>query len=286
MSVVWTTIALVALLLPGIFFFIGVATYERFSREIIRSGAVSELALATVVAIVIHTILVTSLSAAGFRLSAFFSPLAEYAAVTPTELVHRIATRLMPAVLYLIASTASGFVLGCAVAIGIVRGWLRFLAKHKWVYDIIDRDRKGGIVTAFVMTTTIEDNKVLMYRGRLHEIFLLEDGKVSYVILKDCARFYMNFGESGLTTGRQLDIFQRVPAAQRRIWDYLMIDGSNIANILFDPNPVTVKATDEGAKALQLAVRSHRSALENLRRASTIAKRAADSPSTDAKPGE
>lgn len=225
----------------------------------------SELALATVVAIIIHTILLSTMSAFfGFRLSTFVGPIAEYATISPTDLVHRIADRLVRAVFYLIASTASGFLLGGAVAVGIVNGWLRFLAKHKWVYDIIERDRKGGIVTAFVMTTTIQDNKVLMYRGRLHEIFLLEDGKVSYVILKNCARFYMNFGDSGLTTGRQLDIFQGA-GAQRRVWDYLMIDGSNIANILFDPSAQTIKATDEGTKALSAALQAYQEGLDNFK---------------------
>jgi hypothetical protein len=290
MSVVWTTIALVALLLPGIFFFIGVATYERFSREIIRSSAVSELALATVVAVSIHTTLISLLSAlVGFRLSGFISPLAEYATIPAAELVHRITSRLIPAIVYLMAATASGFCLGAVVAIGIVTGWLRFLAKHKWVYDIIERGRKGGIVTAFVMTTTVEDSKVLMYRGRLHEIFLMEDGKVSYVILKNCARFYMNFSETDLTTGKQLEIFRAAPAT-RRVWDYLMIDGSNIANIIFDPSVHTIKATDEGTRALIAAIKARTEATERLRRATSAAldraANAASNPSTVVKPDE
>jgi hypothetical protein len=290
MSVVWTTIALVALLVPGIFFFIGVATYERFSREIIRSGAVSELALATVVAIIIHTVLIVLLSAfVGFRLSAYVAPVAEYATISHVELVRRLSAKLMPTIVYLLVSTACGFGLGVLVAVGIVGGRLRFLAKHKWVYDIIDRDRHGGSVTAFVMTTMTEDSKVLMYRGRLHEFFMLEDGKISYVILKDCARFYMNFGDDGLSTAKQLDIF-RGATAQRRVWDYLMIDGSNIANILFDPSAQTIKTTDEGLKALMAAVKAqreimdkaHREAVEKIKRATAAS--SANNPSTGAKP--
>jgi hypothetical protein len=119
-----------------------------------------------------------------------------------------MAAKLTPTIIYLMVSTAWGFGVGMLVAVGIVTGPFRFLAKHKWVYDIIDRDRRGGIITAFVMTTMTEDNKVLMYRGRLHEIFMLEDGKISYVILKNCARYYMNFGDKALSTGEQLDIFR------------------------------------------------------------------------------
>jgi hypothetical protein len=254
MSAIWTTIVIVALLFPGVFFFIGVATYERFSREIIRSGAVSEIALATLVALVIHVVLLSLLSTVGFRLSGFITPLAEYAEIDHVELVHRITTRLTPTAVYLIASTACGLGLGVIVAIGIVTGPLRFLAKHKWIYDIIDRDRRRGITTAYVMTTTTEDNKVLMYRGRLHEFFMLQDGKLSYIILKDCARYTMDFGDRTLATGEQVDIF-RGTTAHRRIWDYLMIDGSNIANVVFDPSAHTIKATEEGNRALWNALR-------------------------------
>ncbi|RED38331.1 hypothetical protein BJ123_10480 [Rhodopseudomonas thermotolerans] len=261
MTAIWTTAAIVALLLPGIFFFIGVASYERVSREVIRSGAVSELALAMLFSIGIHVVLLSTLSAFGFRLSAFIAPLAQYADISHVELVDRVTSKLLPTALYLIASTLCGGALGVLVAVGIVSGPLRGLVKHKWVYDLIDRDRRRGITTVYVMTTTQEDNKVLMYRGRLHEFFMLEGGKISYVILKDCARYYMNFADVDLPTGQQLDIFRGTPA-QRRVWDYLMIDGGNIANILFDPSAQTIKATEEGTKALRAAVKARREASE------------------------
>jgi hypothetical protein len=253
MSIVWTTIALIALLLPGVFFFIGLATYERLSREIIRSGVVSEIALASVVAVVLHTVCISLLSAIiGFRLSDFVIPLATVP-VSTKEFILELSHRLVPAVLYLLGTASFGFGLGVVTAVGIVRGWLRFLAKHKWIYDVIDRGRKGGIVTAFVMTTTVEDGKVLMYRGRIHEIFLLPDGKISYVILKNCARFYMTFGAEAPTTGKQLELFQGSDL-HRRIWDYLLIDGNNIANILFDPSPEKIRASEEGRRALKEAL--------------------------------
>ncbi|GAB9236816.1 hypothetical protein [Bradyrhizobium diazoefficiens] len=282
MSAIWTTAALVALLFPGIFFFIGVATYERFSREVIRSGAVSEIALATLVSLLIHIALFTILGAFGFRLSAFLAPLAEYDSVSHVEMVKRFTSKLLPIALYLVTATACGIGLGVIVAIGIVTGPLRFLVKHKWAYDLVDRDRRSGITTVYVMTTTTEDKKVLMYRGRLHEFMLQEEGKLSYVILKDCARYYMNFGDPELSTGKQLDIF-RGATAQRRIWDYLMIDGSNIANVLFDPSVQTIKTSDAGTKALDEAVRARREALQKIKRAT--ATMTANSPSTGPRPG-
>jgi hypothetical protein len=282
MSVVWTTIVIVALLLPGVFFFVGVATRERLSREIIRSGVVSEIALATMVAVILHTICVVVISAFGFRLSAFLIAFTDYSS-HHHEMIHRISHLFLPTVIYFLATAGLGFGCGCLVAVGIVQGPLRFLAKHKWVYDIVDRDRKGGTVTAFVMTDTVESGKVLMYRGRVHEVFLVADGKISYVVLKNCARFYMTFDDGVPTTGKQLELFNKADAAKRRLWDYLLIEGENIKNILFDPSPETIRTSDEGLKALHDALRQQQEAnrlrfeLMQLRRA------AANTPSTDGK---
>jgi hypothetical protein len=207
MSVAWTTIAIILALLPGVFFFIGIASYERLSREIIRSSVISELALATMIAIGMHIVALSTLSATtGFRLSRFLAPLASYPEANAAHLLKPVSAMLAPAGLYLLALGLVGFGLGYLVAIGVLRGPLRFLAMHQWVYDVLDASRKGGIVTAYVMTTVSEDGKTLMYRGRLKEFFLGADGKVSYVILKNCARFYMVFGQDGPNTSKQFGL--------------------------------------------------------------------------------
>jgi hypothetical protein len=77
--------------------------------------------------------------------------------------------------------------------------FFRRFALHKWIYDIIDYGRKGRIVTASIMTTISEDNKIIMYKGRVHEFFLDTDGKLAYVVLKNCAKFFMKV-EEGLET--------------------------------------------------------------------------------------
>jgi hypothetical protein len=170
---------IVALLFPGIFFFIGVATYESFSREIIRSRAVSEIALATLASVAIHIALLTLLSAFGFRLSSFIARLAEYSHIPHVELVRRVVSRLLAIAGYLIASTVCGTALGMLVGMRIVTGPLRGLVKQKWVYDLIDRDRRRATTTVYVMTMTNDDNMVVMYRGAATRVFVPEGGKLS-----------------------------------------------------------------------------------------------------------
>jgi hypothetical protein len=222
-------------------------------REIIRSGVVSEVALATAIAICIHLISITLLSTGGFRLSQFILPLAEYGSISPTVFAQRIADRLTPAVLYLGATTALGFGLGWILAVGVVSGPFRGLVHHKWIYDIADVDRKGGIVTAYVMTTIVDEARIIMYKGRLHDIFLGDEGKISYIILKDCARYYMAFRGGRLITSKQFGLFgSQQENRPESVWDRLLIDGSNIANVLFDSSP-EIRGQTEGADVLEAA---------------------------------
>ncbi|MDB5599623.1 MAG: hypothetical protein JWN71_1667 [Xanthobacteraceae bacterium] len=279
MSVAWTTIAVIVLLLPGIFFFIGLATYERFSREIIRSGVVSEVALATMIAIVLHTIIIILMSAfGGFRLSQFAAPFLDYTKTPAIEIGNRAAAVAFKIVAYVVVTAFVGFLAGMLVAKGVVAGPLRRLAMHKWIYDIIDVGNKGGIVTAFIMTNIIENDRALMYKGRVQEIFLNTDGNVSYIIIKNCTRYYMMLGGDKPTTSTQLELFGAHQAGRSaNVWDYLLIDGSKIANVLFDPSP-EITADKEGEKLLDKEL------LEAFARltasAAAIRSTAADSPST------
>jgi hypothetical protein len=251
MSIAWTTALIVILLLPGLFFFIGLATFERLSREIVRSSAISEIGLAFVVAIAIHLVAVAILSAFKFRFSEFVEPLFEFSRLNTDIFIQRAADRLVPILVYILVTAAVGGGLGGLVARGIMAGPLRFLATHKWIYDVIDSNRKGGVITVYVMTTVSQDNKILMYRGRLQEFFLGPDGKLSYVVLKNCARYYMNFEDKFPLTSEQLNLFgSKQDGRPKAMWDYLVIEGTNIANILFDPSP-EIKQTKEGELALE-----------------------------------
>jgi hypothetical protein len=253
MSLAWATVALIVFLLPGIFFFIGLASYERLSREIIRSSVVSEVAMACAIALAIHFVSISLLSVFGFRLSHFIVPLAEYSEIPTEVFVRRASDRLLPTTVYFAATTFLGFAFGFVVAINIVSGRLRRLARHKWIYDIIDVDRKGGFVTAFVMTTMVDSSRVIMYKGRVHDIFLEQNGNISYLVLKNCFRYYMTFTNGELVTSKQLELFgARQGARPASAWDRLLIEGGKIANVLFDSSP-EIRAQAEGREALDAA---------------------------------
>ena len=253
MSVAWTTLVVIALLMPGVFFFIGYALRERYTREIVKSSAIGEVGWAVFVAIIIHLLAWAFLATFGFNLAFNVKQVADFGAMPHWLLVDHIVDRLAPLGFYIIATALAGLLLGCALASAIARGWLPFLATHKWINEVM-RAMSSGVVTAYVMTTTKENKRVLMYKGLLAEFYLSPEGKFIYVVLKTCSRFYMKFEEEAPTTGEQFQLFGP-PEADRpeRSWDYLLIDGSNIANILFDPSAQIV-ATDEGKKLLDKEV--------------------------------
>ena len=92
-----------------------------------------------------------------------------------------------------------------------------------------------------------------MYRGRLHDIFFGPEGTISYIILRNAARYYMTFKDGELITSKQLELFgSRQGARPAHVWDRLLIEGRNIANVLFDSSP-EIKEQAAGQLALDQA---------------------------------
>lgn len=121
---------------------------------------------------------------------------------------------------------------------------------HKWV-----RELKGAngfsAVTAYVMTKTEQNDRILMYKGVLEEYYLTAEGRLAYVVLTNCSRFHMHIGDESPATGKHTNLFREDSISQvGRIWHSLMIDGSNIANVLFEKMP-TVTFDPEMTKYLE-----------------------------------
>ncbi len=254
MSLAWTSIFIIILLLPGVFFFVGISARERFSREIIRSTALAEVGLALLFAILLHLLAWWALYLAfGFNPQTFFRPLQTLDAA-PGQIFAYGFELLWPLLWYVVVTAFIGWGVGALTAWMVVNGPLRFLATHKWVYQIQKfSGRRGRVVTAYVMTTTCEDGRILMYKGSLQEFYLSGAGKISYVVLRTCSRYLMRIDQDQEqpTTGAPVPLFS-IDSPQRS-WDYLMIHGDNIANVLFDPSP-EIEQTRAGSEALERAV--------------------------------
>jgi hypothetical protein len=241
MSVAWTTVAIIALLLPGVFFLIGLATSERYSREIVRASAVSEIAVALLVAILVHLLALGLLRLIGFDAESFFRPLIDLDTLAPEAAVHAAFERVWRVLLYVAATAVLSFILGFVTSRLVKAGPLRWLAVHKWPHDIPE----GGSVTAYILTTTADNDRALMYKGFLHEYYLDPDGTFSYIVLTGCSCYFMHFGEQSPKTGEQLAMNGPSGDLDQSIARFLIINGDNVANVVFD----TAAGIDPGVSA-------------------------------------
>lgn len=252
MSVAWTTILIIALLLPGVFFFIGYSTSDRYTREIVKSSAVGDVGWAVFISIVVHLSGWGICAAFGFDLAANLKQFADYDKLPHWLLIDHLVGRILPISMYALATALVGLLLGWCLSSAVSRGLLPFLVTHKWIHQV-KRSMSRGLVTAYVLTTTSEDSKALMYKGVLAEFYQDTEGKFVYVVLKNCSRYFMSFTDASPKTGEQLQLFKN-SAQPERTWDFLQIEGENIANILFDPSP-QIAETEAGTEALDRALK-------------------------------
>jgi hypothetical protein len=91
-----------------------------------------------------------------------------------------------------------------------------------------------------------------MYRGAVKEFFLTAGGTLAYVVLQNCSRFYMTFADTSPQTTQQLRLGES-QGSRLSNWAYLMIEGENIANILFELSPKIIE-TKAGNAALESAL--------------------------------
>ncbi len=114
---------------------------------------------------------------------------------------------------------------------------------HRWVHDL----RVGEQLTvAYVMTLLRQEERVLMYHGFLKNFVLKKDGCFAYLILTDATRGYMmleleapvtSLRTSSQTIGDTTSSISKSPkyaAGKHRALSYFMIEGEDIANVVFD----------------------------------------------------
>jgi len=211
MEVAWTTILIIALLLPGVFFFIGYASGNRYSREIVRSSAIGEVGWAVFIDILSHLLEWWILYFFGFDLAATVKRVADYGGgISYDAFVGRVV-RLLPRVAgYILATAIAGLIFGCLAAGAVSSGRLPFLETHKWINQV-RRSMKTGLVTTYVMTNTMQNNKALMYKGILAEFFQKKEGQFEYVVLKSCSSYFMSFDDNSPQTGTHSELFSHHP---------------------------------------------------------------------------
>ena len=264
MSLAWSTVALLVLLLPGFLFFVGLSLSERISGDIMPGGTLTQLGGTVLVAFFVHALLYSGLTTLcgwsnlpcisfEYALSTFSPDLDK--AVAPSELGRNISEYRWWIVAYFVATSLLGLVLGMLAG----KGPLRLIAKHSWIYKLVD-ENDGSFVLAYILTNVRTDKRVLMYRGFLQEYCFTPDGKISYLVLSGCSRYYLKLeNEKPVTTaaddwlviGQSSDGLATDVSNNEKQWSFMVIEGEDIANVVFDRYTLTL--TDEELTQLESA---------------------------------
>jgi hypothetical protein len=212
--------------------------------------------MAVFMALAMHFVVLAFLHAvSGFSIFFYLRPLAKFDSEPREFLIEQVSNRIDGIILYILCTCVAAFLIGLFIARLAMFGFLRqFLATHGWAYDLIrEKNKRSGVVTTYVLTNSTGDDKNMMYVGHLEDFYLEANGFFSYIVLKNCSRCFMAFGQDAPTTTARVPLF-RVPDHAGRHWEHLVIPGSNIANVLFDPLGEVITETEGGTRALDAAL--------------------------------
>lgn len=251
MSIAWGSLVLLIVLLPGVLFFIGIYWPEQFTREAQPRSPLGQLAGSLLVAFLVHGLAYSVLSGLCAGRFPCVSTSALLEAITIDATTHDALARTASMLhsyrwwifAYVMGSSAGG------IALGGLWGWLiatrriRGFSRHGWIYDL----SVDGLTYAYVLSTVAHDDKILMYKGFVRAFGLQQDGKFSYLVLSDVTRLYLRLSDEGSLTSEEAH--QRVIGAsssgaviaptestrpKRRVQTLFVIEGADIANVVFD----------------------------------------------------
>lgn len=249
MTIAWGSLVLLVLLLPGFLFFLGIYWPEKFTREAEQRSPLGHLAAVLVISFLIHGGMFGLNSTACQRLSWMPCVSIQWLlhSLTPTTEILPALDRMFREYVWWIlgyhaATSAAGLATGAVYGQLAASGKLRRLVRHRWIYDL----STDGYTYTYVLTNIQHENRILMYKGFLVTFGLQQDGRFSYIILRDVVRLYLTLDEAESTTsthGSQRRIGEATggkiadPTSSRpmkRLKSYFVIEGEDIANAVFD----------------------------------------------------
>lgn len=145
MAIAWSTVALLVILLPGFFFFVGLTLPEKFTRETAVKNPLSQLAAVVSVSFAVHGLLlfrfglpcssVVPCVNLDYVLAAL--QLSQGSDVKLAELAGNIAEHRVAIVVYILTAGMIGTLIGgLSGSLVVSRQGFRRLAEHPWIYEL------------------------------------------------------------------------------------------------------------------------------------------------------
>jgi hypothetical protein len=260
-SIAWGSLVLLVVLLPGVLFFVGIYWPEQFTRETEVRSPLGQLAGALLVAFFVHGIAYGVLSSLCGSALPCISIGALLNTINVDPKVHLEVVRVSNMMRqyrwwifsYIVGTSAAGIALGALYGSLSAKGRFRGFSKHPWIYAL----SVDGLTYAYVLTNLSYEDRILMYKGFLRAFGLQQDGRFSYIVLTDVTRMYMKLSATGSETSGS-DLQKMIGAStpgkvvlptestkpKKRLQSLFVIDGTDVANAVFDVLETDAEALD------------------------------------------
>jgi hypothetical protein len=259
MSIAWASIVIVVLLLPGFGFLAGLYLPRYVTRETTPISALGQLAIVVGISFVVHALAYWGLNdwdvcegtSACVAIDQFVQILHFDGSPTLPLDLHAMRAMLdthaalilgyfMAAVLL---TSTTGWIFGILIELGP----LRRLAKHQWLYLLIEgrshaiRGSTEKQVRAHVVTKTEHDGDVIIYVGFVQDFYARADGTITYLVLHSVEKGFLTVKKSGEQGPIKME---SIVQTYEGFTQLLVLKGEDIGNVLFEESP-PVKATDD-----------------------------------------
>lgn len=271
MTIAWSAVVVIALLLPGFSFLAGYYFPENVTKESSLISPAGQLALVVFISLFMHLgfywlinnhlCINGTLGTKCISLPHLFSLLNIQAQETSSYFKESLNKDVVKIIYYFSACSFFSFILGWTAGYHVGRGILGRFTKHAWAISLnnsrnsyFSKDEELKRVTASILSKIGGDGYLVLYSGVVSDHYIKSDGIISHMVLR--------YPEKGI-----LNTKSRTPALSVRMASipsarigsdvsnsFLVITQAEISNVFFEPEAsVTVninskKILEDGAK--------------------------------------
>jgi hypothetical protein len=238
LTIVWTTLATLFLLMPGFAFIAGVNITDKNVREIVFRGTPAELAYVIAISLIVHTVFMALPDWPGLLIDQYSNQPA--AGTAGSAAVQPLSRLIFLALIYVIVSACLGGLLGLGLGKAVAkRRWPIFI-KHRWMIDLLGAD-KGNVVYARVLTTpkyvTEKDSgdHGIFVEGYISDCFFAADGTLLYLAFGSSQTKLLKVDDAAFAavSGTAATPLGAVSKGNGR----LLLEGRNILMVRYQPSP-------------------------------------------------
>jgi hypothetical protein len=184
LTIVWTTLATLFLLMPGFAFIAGVNVTDKNVREVVFRGTPAELAYIIAISLIVHTAFMAIPGGPGLLIDRY----AEWSARSTSGMPQPrpLSTLVFLGLFYIIVSALTGGLMGLRLGKSVAKGHWPIFIKHRWMTELLGASQ-GNVIYAHVLTTPKymidkeSGDHGIFVEGYISDCFFASDGTLLYL---------------------------------------------------------------------------------------------------------